>query len=70
MRVRLMLDLDTNANYFGFWWSAGDINNSISFFENGVLLATFDTADIVSLLPNSPTGKDTAINGSTYNTKN
>jgi PEP-CTERM motif len=66
----IVLNLTSNANYFGFWWSAGDINNSISFYENGVLYATFNTADIVSLLPNSPSGTVTAINGSTYNTKN
>jgi hypothetical protein len=66
----LVLDLNSDANYFGFWWSAGDANNSISFYENGVLYATFDTADIVGLLPNSSLGTVTAINGSTYNTQN
>jgi hypothetical protein len=66
----LVLDLDSDANYFGFWWSAGDPNNSISFFEDGVLYATFSTADLVGLLPNSPSGIVTAINGSTYNTQN
>ena len=66
----LVLDLNSDANYFGFWWSAGDANNTISFLENGVLYATFDTADIVGLLPNSPSGTVTAINGSTYNTQN
>jgi hypothetical protein len=66
----LVLNLDSEANYFGFWWSAGDANNSISFLENGVLYATFSTADIVGLLPNSPSGTVTAINGSIYGTQN
>lgn len=66
----LVLNLNAQANYFGFWWSAGDVNNSISFLENGVLLATFTTSNIVSLLPNTPSGTVTAINGSVYNTKN
>jgi hypothetical protein len=66
----IVLDLNSDANYFGFWWSAGDVNNTISFLENGVLYATFSTADIVGLLPNSPSGSVTAINGSTYNTQN
>jgi hypothetical protein len=65
----VLLNLNAQENYFGFWWSAGDVNNSISFFENGTLLATFTTANIVSLLPNTSNGIVTAINGSTYNTK-
>ena len=62
--------LNNQANYFGFWWSAGDPNNSITFAENGVALATFTTANLVNLLPNSPSGTVTAINGSIYNTVN
>ncbi len=63
------LTLNTNANYFGFWWSAGDSLNSITFLLNGVALATFKTSDIETLLPNTTTGTVTAINGSVYNTK-
>jgi hypothetical protein len=66
----LLLNLDSQENYFGFWWSAGDANNSISFLENGTVLATFTTANLVSLLPNTQNGTVTAINGSVYNTKN
>jgi hypothetical protein len=64
------LVLQNEANYFGFWWSAGDPNNAITFVENGVALATFTTANLVALLPNTPTGTVTAINGSIYNTVN
>jgi hypothetical protein len=66
----LVLNLNSQENYFGFWWSAGDANNSISFLENGTVLATFTTANLVSLLPNTQNGTVTAINGTTYNTKN
>jgi hypothetical protein len=64
------LALTSEANYFGFWWSAGDVNNSITFLQNGVALATFTTANVVALLPNTVSGTVTAINGSVYNTKN
>lgn len=63
------LTLSSEANYFGFWWSAGDRNNSITFLQDGVALATFTTADLVTLLPNTPSGLVTAINGQTYATQ-
>jgi hypothetical protein len=45
------LDLSSENNYFGFWWSAGDVNNSITLLQNGTVLATFTTAELVALLP-------------------
>lgn len=59
------LNLGGQENYFGLWWSAGDTNNGIGFYENGFLLAHFKTADIVSLLT-PKNGKVTAINGTQY----
>lgn len=47
------LQLTTPANYFGFWWSAGDAQNGISFYSNGTLLARFGTQDILTLLGNT-----------------
>ncbi len=59
------LDLVRPANYFGFWWSAGDVNNGISFYYNTTLLTRITTATIVSLL-SAHNGTVTAVNGSTY----
>ncbi len=59
------LDLSRAANYFGFWWSAGDPNNGISFYYNTTLLTRITTATIVSLL-SAHNGSVTAVNGSTY----
>jgi len=58
------LTLKTPANYFGFWWSAGDANNGVGLYSAGTELAHLTTADIKALL-SGPTV--TAINGTTYN---
>jgi hypothetical protein len=63
-----MLTLNSPSNYFGFWWSAGDASNVLTFYSAGQLVATFTTAQIVTLIPNDPNTTVTAINGSTYNT--
>ena len=57
------LHLTNPANYFGFWWSAGDATNVISIYDQGVFVAQFTTSDITTLLSN-PTV--TALNGTTY----
>ena len=59
------LQLSNNATYFGFWWSAGDVNNGISFYYNDTLLSRLSTADIVSLL-SSNGGHVTAIDQTVY----
>jgi hypothetical protein len=55
-------------NYFGMWWSAGDANNGITLYNNGVALARFSTATVLSIL-NTGVAPSTvqAINGSSYN---
>ena len=60
------LDLKTPANYFGFWWSAGDVNNGLTFYYNNTLITRLTTADIVDILGGT-SGHVTAINGVTYN---
>ncbi len=62
------LDLSSEANYFGFWWSAGDVNNSVTFLLDGTALATFTSLDIITLLPNSVGTTVQAVNGTNYNT--
>ena len=49
----VVLDLSSEENYFGFWWSAGDSQNSVTFLQDGTPLATFTTANLVTLLPRS-----------------
>ena len=51
--------------YLGFWWSAGDASNIITFYdEHGVQLIRFTTADINALL--SGTGTVPTVGGGTY----
>jgi len=59
----ITINLNGNYNYFGFWFSAGDTNNGITFYNGSTQYARFSTADIVSLLSGTTV---TAINGTTY----
>ena len=62
----ITIQMSQSYNYFGFWWSAGDANNGVSFYLGTTFLARFSTADILSVL--SPTtGTVKAINGTVYN---
>jgi hypothetical protein len=63
-----VIDLDLNGvySYFGFWWSAGDVNNGLSFYYNEQLLARFTTADITQLLAPATGPNVTAVNGTSY----
>ena len=60
----ITVNLNGNYNYFGFWFSAGDSNNGITFYSKGTEFARFSTSNILSLL-SGPTV--TAINGTKYN---
>jgi hypothetical protein len=61
----IVLDLTGPQDYFGFWWSAGDPNNGVSFYNGSALLARFSSADLIAAL--SPiNGRVTAIDGSRY----
>ena len=42
--------LNSPAQYFGMWWSAGDAHNTLEFLSNGVTVFTFTTADVISAL--------------------
>jgi hypothetical protein len=59
--------LSKEADYFGFWWSAGDANNGISFYSGNFLLARFTTGTLLTLL-NGGVGQVTATNSTKYNT--
>lgn len=57
--------LNGDRRYVGFWWSAGDNTNTIQFFDaSNNLLASFNTADLVTILTNNQ--RVTAINGQQY----
>ncbi len=62
----ITINLSGNNNYFGFWFSAGDVNNGISFYSDNTLLAHYNTSTILTLLTPS-SGTATAIDGTAYN---
>lgn len=55
------LTLTTAATYFGFWWSAGSVNNQVDLMAGGASLFSFDTDDVLNFLANN------ASNASAYN---
>jgi hypothetical protein len=59
----VQLTLTSPATYFGFWWSAGDANNGISFYDGSTLVGRFSTSTILSLLQ-APSV--TAVDGAVY----
>jgi hypothetical protein len=62
----ITVKFNAQYNYFGFWWSAGDANNGVSFYLGTTFLGRFSTADIMTVLSPS-TGTVKAINGTVYN---
>ncbi|MEL6989486.1 MAG: Ig-like domain-containing protein, partial [Bacteroidota bacterium] len=55
------VDITEDQKYFGFWWSAGDPYNEITFKNDGEIVASFRTEDLVSFIENSD-----AVNTSEY----
>lgn len=60
--------LSNPTRYLGFWWSAGNGGNTITFYDQADnVLATFTTATLTTLLGSSTsTGSITAIDGNSY----
>ena len=50
------LALNTPNAYFGLWWSAGDANNVLFFYEGNQMVAQFTTAQLLADLPASYNG--------------
>ena len=44
------ISVNEDQKYFGFWWSAGDPYNVITFKNDGVDVASFKTADLVDFI--------------------
>ena len=47
------VNIDKDQKYFGFWWSAGDPYNEITFKNDGVTVASFRTEDLVEFIDSS-----------------
>jgi len=57
------LSLNQSSSYFGMWWSAGDAANQLNFYKSGSLVASFDTANLMSQLSSAYNGNP---NSGTY----
>lgn len=57
------LTVSQNQKYFGFWWSAGDAYNQITFKNDGEEVASFKTADIVNFINDSGVVESSAYYG-------
>jgi hypothetical protein len=55
------------ADYFGFWLSATDVNNGVSFYDGNYLLGRFSAQMLLTFL-NGGAGRVTAIDNTKYNT--
>lgn len=64
--AKVRLNFDEPVNYFGFAWPAGDGKNTIKIIRQGEVIGTFETADVIALIPKSNTYKITSINGTEY----
>jgi len=47
------INVNEDQKYFGFWWSAGDPYNKITFKKDGVAVAEFKTQDLVNFINSS-----------------
>ena len=50
------LTLNTPSSYFGMWWSAGDPNNVLTFYDGSTVVAQYTTASLMAALPASYDG--------------
>lgn len=55
------INVNQDQQYFGFWWSAGDAYNKITFKNNGKTVAIFKTVDLVDFINEAD-----SINASDY----
>lgn len=44
------LVLNSTASYFGLWWSAGSVGNSVELISNGSSIFVFNTDDVLEFL--------------------
>ncbi|MDB6078619.1 MAG: hypothetical protein JWO82_2366 [Akkermansiaceae bacterium] len=58
------LTLNSEHAYFGFWWSAGDATNVLSFYKGADLVAQYSTQTLLDVLAAQPGYKGNPINRS------
>lgn len=66
------LTLAAARNYVGFWWSAGDPNNTLTLYSGGTggtVVGTFATSKVVQFL-NNGSGSISSMGGTSYPTCN
>lgn len=63
-----VLTLKEEASYFGFYFSAGDAGNLVELYSQGNLILTFNTGDLIAMLPRTEGVQIEAVNGNRYNT--
>ena len=62
------VNIDKDQRYFGFWWSAGDPHNKITFKHQGKEVAVFKTQDLVGFINDSGVNNTSAYYGNpSYN---
>ncbi len=66
--ANVKLVFDNPVRYFAFAWPAGDGQNNIKILRNGQVIGTFETADVIALLPKNTNNFITSINGTQYST--
>lgn len=52
------LTFDTPQTYFGFWWTAGSVGNTVELVSGGVTIFSFDINDVLDYLDALPNGDD------------
>ncbi len=57
------LTVSEDQKYFGFWWSAGDPYNKITFKNDGEEVASFKTVDLVNFISSYGTAQSSAYYG-------
>ena len=65
------ISINEDQKYFGFWWSAGDPANKITFKKDGAVVAEFKTMDLVDFIQSSNvTNTDDYYGNPAYNGNN
>lgn len=65
---KVKLTFTNPERYFGISWPAGDGQNTIKIYRNGLVIGTFATSNVIALLPNNASHFITSINGLQYST--
>ena len=56
------LTFNTSSAYFGLWWSAGDVNNTLRFYNGATLIAEFKTSTLLDVIAGDSSYKGNPAN--------